>query len=386
VKIAMLDPSLFTGRYDDGLCAALGDAGHEVSLLARPMRATDAIEPKHYTYVPRFFARSERLRGALGEGTAFRALKAAEYLASASIGAIANLCADDVVHMQWLPFPLADRRLIARLRKGRRRPALVHTVHNASAYHGDSGAQGEGYRLVLDQFDALIVHGQTTYDAMIAQGLSPDSLHIVPHPPMELARANPTDLAAVGDPQTPRILFFGTIRPYKGFDLLIAASLSLWQQGLEFELAVAGKPFMDIAPLLDRVRDAGFGHRLILDLGFLTEQRLDAHLRKSDIIAFPYRHIDSSGAFLSALHYGKAMVASRVGMFAGLDESAVRLCAPDDADALADTLRALVSDADTRAALGQGALAMRAEMGDWGAAAAATLGVYEQTIQRAGKR
>ena len=73
-------------------------------------------------------------------------------------------------------------------------------------------------------------------------------------------------------------------------------------------------------------------------------------------------------------------------MFAGLDESAVRLCAPDDADALADALRALVSDADTRAALGQGALAMRAEMGDWGAAAAATLGVYEQTIQRAGKR
>ena len=154
----MLDPSLFTGRYDDGLCAALGDAGHEVSLLARPMRATDAIEPKHYTYVPRFFARSERLRGALGEGTAFRALKAAEYLASASIGAIANLCADDVVHMQWLPFPLADRRLIARLRKGRKRPALVHTVHNASAYHGDSGAQGEGYRLVLDQFDAPVRH------------------------------------------------------------------------------------------------------------------------------------------------------------------------------------------------------------------------------------
>jgi glycosyltransferase involved in cell wall biosynthesis len=64
-------------------------------------------------------------------------------------------------------------------------------------------------------------------------------------------------------------------------------------------------------------------------------------LRKSDIIAFPYRHIDSSGAFLSALHYGKAMVASRVGMFAGLDEQRRALiCAPDDADALADALRA----------------------------------------------
>jgi glycosyltransferase involved in cell wall biosynthesis len=38
-------------------------------------------------------------------------------------------------------------------------------------------------------------------------------------------------MAAVGDPQAPRILFFGTIRPYKGFDLLIAACLSLWSAG-----------------------------------------------------------------------------------------------------------------------------------------------------------
>ena len=34
-------------------------------------------------------------------------------------------------------------------------------------------------------------------------------------------------LDAVADPAIPRILFFGTIRPYKGFDLLIDACLSL---------------------------------------------------------------------------------------------------------------------------------------------------------------
>src|SRR3546814_1319051 len=45
-----------------------------------------------------------------------------------------------------------------------------------------------------------------------------------------------------------------------------------------------------------RVRAAGFGERLITDLAFLTEQRLDAHMAKADILVFPYRHIDSSGA------------------------------------------------------------------------------------------
>lgn len=382
MKIAMLDPSLFTGRYNDGLCAALGAAGHQVSLLARPMRPTDAIEHKSYAYVPRFFARSEGLRGVLGEGRAFRALKAAEYLASASFGNVSRLRADDVVHIQWLPLPIADERLIARLRAGSKRPALVHTVHNASAYHGDSGAQGSGYRALLDLFDALIVHGETTYDAMIAQGVAAERLYIIPHPPMELASAGEPDMAAVRDPQAPRILFFGTIRPYKGFDLLIEACLKLWSEGLDFELAVAGKPFMDIEPLLSSVRAAGFGDRLLLDLGFLTEHRLDAHLRKSDIIAFPYRHIDSSGAFLSALHYGKAMVASRVGMFETLDEQAVQICTPDDAGALGQALRALVSDADMRKRLGQDALDLRAGMGSWDRAAAQTLAVYEKALEK----
>jgi len=382
MRIAMLDPSLFTGRYDDSLCAALAARGQEVTLLGRPMRDTDAITPQGYRYAPRFFPLSERARGLLGEGRLFRAAKGVEYLAQARLAALGEMARADVVHVQWLPFPPADRILIERLAWAGNRPALVHTVHNAAAYHGDSGAQAAGYRALLDRFDALIVHGEETRAAMIAQGVAAERMHIVPHPPMELARASEADLAQVPQPHAPRILFFGTIRPYKGFDLLVEACLSLWRAGLVFELAVAGKPFMDIAPLLEQVRAAGFGDRLIPDLGFLTEQRLDAHMRKADIIAFPYRHIDSSGAFLSALHYGKAMVASRVGMFAALDEGAVGLCAPEDIGALAGALRGPLEDMELRAALGQGALAMRAQLGQWSDAAAATLRAYEQALEK----
>ena len=46
MKVAMVDPSLFTGRYDDSLCAALAEQGAQVTLLGRPMRATDAIVPQ----------------------------------------------------------------------------------------------------------------------------------------------------------------------------------------------------------------------------------------------------------------------------------------------------------------------------------------------------
>ncbi len=380
MKIAMLDPSLFTGRYDDGLCHALGEAGHEVHLLGRPMRETDAILPTTYSYEPHFFAASERLRGMMGDGAVFRAAKAAEYLASAHMGSLRALVQSDVVHVQWLPFPAADVALLERLRRIAHRPALVHTVHNASAFHGDAGVQGRGYRSAFDLFDALIVHGEATRAALRAQGVAEEMMHVIPHPPMELAVAGESDLATVSEAERPRILFFGTIRPYKGFDLLIDAAKRLWAEGLDFELAVAGKPFMDVEAVLAPVRSE---KRLILDLAFLTEQRLDAHLRKAGILAFPYRHIDSSGAFLSSLHYGKAMVASKVGMFAELPEEAVKLVSPDDVGALADALRELICKEAERGRLGAGALALRASMGQWSNAAAATLAVYEAARERA---
>lgn len=377
MKVAMVDPSLFTGRYDDSLCGALAEQGEDVTLLGRPMRSTDAIAPKGYQYEARFFRRSEALRARMGEGRAFRFLKAAEYGAACALGSISALTAAEVAHFQWLPLAPADRLLMRRLRG---KVALFHTVHNADAYHADAGVQGRGYRELLDMFDALIVHGDTTRTALEAQGVAPDRIHVTPHPPMRLSPATPADLAAVPDPRSPRLLFFGTIRPYKGVDILIEACLSLWRAGHAFELVVAGKPFMDIVPLLDSVRAEGFADRLITDLGFLTEARLDAHMAKADAIIFPYRQIDSSGAFLSALHHGKAMVTSDVGMFATLpDEVAIRTAAGNTA-ALAQALLRLIESPAIRQAAGAAARAYGENMGSWKDMALATIGIYRSVM------
>lgn len=382
----MLDPSLFTGRYDDSLCAALAQQGHGVTLYGRPTRPTDAIVPDGYAYQPRFFPLSERLRPTIGEGAPFRILKAAEYGLDCLLGSIGPIAAADVAHMQWLPLAAADRHLLRRLG---RNMALVHTVHNATPYHGGGSVavQAAGYRALLDQFDALIVHGAQTRDALLEQGVDPALIHIVPHPPMRIAQADAASLAAVPERKAPRILFFGTIRPYKGFDLLVEAALTLWRAGLDFELAVAGKPFMDIAPIVARIEQEGFGGHMIRDFGFLKEERLDAHLRKADILAFPYRHIDSSGAFLTALGYGKAMVASDAGMFGSLPvrddgSPAVALAPAGNAPALAQALRPLIEDAARRAAAGAGALELADKLGSWRDTAERTAGVYAQAIAR----
>lgn len=380
----MVDPSLFTGRYDDSLCAALARRGHAVSLLGRRLRASDAIVPVGYAYRPHFFRMGERVRDLLGDNALSRVTKALEYGLYAGMGSLRTLTGD-VVHVQWLPFALADRRLLDRLRP---RTALVHTVHNAQPFHGDRKGAGRGasYRKLLARFDALIVHGEGTRDALLAQGMADDHIHVVPHPPMRLASASAADVAAVPAPRAVRLLFFGTIRPYKGLDLLMAACLTLWRAGLDFELAIAGKPFMSIEPLLASVRAAGFGHRLILDLGFLAEGRLDAHLRQADIIAFPYRSIDSSGAFLSALGYDAAMVTSDAGMFAALASGVAARFPAGDASALADALRPLIADPARRQAGASAARDWLARQAGWDAAAQASEQVYAVARERFARR
>jgi glycosyltransferase involved in cell wall biosynthesis len=387
MRIVMADPSLFTGRYDDSLCAALAGRGHDVSLLGRPLRGTDAIIPQGYVYRPRFFPFGERLRGLLGDGRAGRIAKGADYALDAHLGPIGAFVGD-VVHWQWLPFARLDARWLHRLRPC---TALVHTVHNARPYHGAgdaAAAQGQGYTALLGQFDALIAHGPETRAALEGQGVDPARIHLVPHPPMRLATADEAILAAVPPPPPgrPRILFFGTIRPYKGLDLLVAAALDLWRQGLDFELAIVGKAFMDITPLLESVRAAGFGHHLVTDLGFLPEERLDAHLRRADIVVFPYRAIDSSGAFLSALHYGAAMVTSDTGMFARLHEAVAARFAAGSADGLAQALTPLLRDPALRVRAGAATRALGKRMSDWGEAARLTEAAYQAAIASAHAR
>lgn len=367
MKVAMLDPSLFTGRYDDSLCAALGQAGQTVTLFGRPLRVTDAIAPNGYVYAPHFFRLSERLGGA-------RALKAVEYALDAAVRPVDALAAD-VVHSQWLPLAPADRRLLARLH---RRAPLVHTVHNANAYHDDDGVQGRGYGSLLGRFDALIVHGEETRAALLKRGIAGGRIHVVAHPPMRLAEGKSPDLTAAEG--RVRILFFGTIRPYKGLELLIDSCIDLWRRGLMFELAVAGKPFMDVG-FLDTVRQAGFGDRLVTELGFLKEERLDGHLKAADIIVFPYSQIDSSGALLSALHYGAALVTSDAGMFARLGDAVARFPAGDGA-ALTAALLSLIENADMRRDFGRRAQELEASLGTWEEAAMRTIAVYAEARAR----
>jgi glycosyltransferase involved in cell wall biosynthesis len=123
-------------------------------------------------------------------------------------------------------------------------------------------------------------------------------------------------------------------------------------------------------------------------LRFIPDKEVPGLLARSRVVVFPYREIDASGALMSVLPYGKAIVASRLGLFAELlrhGETAL-LVEPNSPAALASALAAVVENRTMAVEMGRRARTLAAEVCSWDRIAGLTLQAYRETISsRAGR-
>ncbi len=148
-----------------------------------------------------------------------------------------------------MTLPALDRLLVPAVRRGRPR---VFTLHYPLPPASATRAVRTQRRL-LAGFDAVISHTEQAAARLRTEfGLDPARVHVIPHGPLdyltripERERAPlPAELAGT-DPDTPVVLFFGLLRPYKGVDTLLEAFREI--EGAE--LWIAGMPRMPIEPL-----------------------------------------------------------------------------------------------------------------------------------------
>jgi len=375
----LLDPSLFTLPFDVHFARALAAEGARAGLVGRPLRAYETLAGEPFAFHPLFYRLGEGPRAGWRSSPARRALKGAEHVVGHL--RLARLIARegiDVLHVQWLALPPVDRLFLARLR---RRVQLFLTVHNAGLLPHDTRSLAgrllaSGREGLFDLFDGFVAHTEKTVRHLDGLGIDRRRILLAPHPPLTLAAGSGSPAESGDGP--PRILFFGAIKPYKGVDLLVDAALALAARGRDFRLTVAGRPFLDMEPLLDRIRTAGAERHFAFELDYVPDERLDALLRQADIVVFPYREIDGSGALALAASYGRAIVASRVGMFAEPPVAGrVALVEPENVADLAATLDRLVTDTAARTELARRGAELARELGDWRSYARACLDFYE---------
>jgi glycosyltransferase involved in cell wall biosynthesis len=375
----MVDPSLFGLLYDIELCEALAGAGAGVTLVGRPLRVDEERLRPGFAFAPLFYPGSEALARRGGRHRLAALLKGLEHARGlAALAALARRERPDVVHLQWLTLPLLDDLAHARLA---RRAPLVLTVHDSAPFLGtpSSPLQLLGYDRALRRFAHYLAHTPQTVRYLEGRGVPAGRISLLPHPPHEL----PPSTAAPPRDGLVRILLFGALKPYKGIDILVEAGLALARHRRDFHITVAGRPFCDLAPLRARIAAAGADALFTFEPRFIPDSELADLVGRADLVVFPYRRIDASGALTLAARAGRPILATAVGGFAEppLSEH-LRLLPPEDAAALAAALDELIRDPAARDRLAAASRELAAALPSWPAFARACLEIYRRLPRR----
>lgn len=381
MRVALIDPSLFTLPYDQMLAGGLSHAGHDVTLYGRRPGKDDSTL-RGVRLEPCFYRVANSAAVAALPNKLRLAVKGLDHIASMrALRRRLRAAKPDVIHFQWVPLPVVDHRLLPSFRAI---APLVLTVHDTNPFNGDPSArlQARGMMDCFRQFDRLIVHTEQGHARLLAQGVPADRLSVVPHGPMADPASRPAPDTMQGELT---FLLFGKIKPYKGADVLVEAFAALPPElKAQARVRIVGKAYMELEPLQRQIQRLGVSDRVSLEPRFVTDEEIYTLFGPNVVAAFPYREIDTSGVLMQALSRARPVLASAIGCFAELLRDGVQghFAAPDDVPAFTAAMAHFIRDRPFAAAASARALAVSDDdvMG-WNDIAGITTGLYRQAIE-----
>ncbi len=382
LRVVIVDASCFSLPYDYSLCEGLARRRAEV-ILARSeflhsswRWPTQGFKDWQHFY-PLCHGYARKYRGS----RLWKYAKGIEHaIGMESFVAEMRRTNPDIIHFQWLPLPMVDGLFLKRLA---RIAPLVLTMHNTNSFfHGSvSRWQTVQRRNAFEDFSAVIVHAAFSQRRILEQGwIAPERLHLIPHGVLNFYRSlSPVPVAPAREEQV--ILFFGSIERYKGLDVLIEAfALLPTELRQSTRLLVAGKPGIDMASLRARAQALGIDQHIRWELRYLEEDEIPRLFDETTLVALPYTEIDQSGVLMTALAFGKPVVASRIGGFAETIADGVhgRLTPPGDIPALAAALESVLLDKAGQKAMQAAIAHLSCGALSWDSISQQTLEVYSR--------
>jgi glycosyltransferase involved in cell wall biosynthesis len=145
-----------------------------------------------------------------------------------------------------------------------------------------------------------------------------------------------------------RILFVGRLERRKGVDTLLAAANELLAGGLSVKFTLAGAngdPGV-LAEFEQNAKNRAWLREAVRLTGPVSDQELDDLYRDSDIVCCPSRYESHGVVLLEAMMFGKAIATCATGGIPEVVEAGhnALVSPPEDAIALAESLRVLASD------------------------------------------
>jgi glycosyltransferase involved in cell wall biosynthesis len=212
-----------------------------------------------------------------------------------------------------------------------------------------------GLKTLCQWASMLVVHSAWDRDRMSASlGISPAHFRVIPHGPYPISGVTPGASSGPARPRTSRepseltVLFFGTIRPYKGLEHLIQAFEQVRRDlALPWKLLVVGETWEGWTLPLELVEQSPYRQDIELVNRYVTDEEAAGYFRRADVVALPYLRSSASGPLAIAQSCGLPVVVTAVGglVEAAGDYAGAVLVRPGKPDELA---KGLLAAADLR--------------------------------------
>lgn len=183
-------------------------------------------------------------------------------------------------------------------------------------------------------------------------GVKTESCTVLPLADLTAFVRETVEPAAPDLPQNAQvILFFGQLQARKGIDTLIEAFPAVLESAPKAHLCIAGESQIDLEPLRKRIKLLGLVEKVTILDGYVPFDEMAGLFVRANLVVLPYESGWNSGVLISALGFGKPVIATRVG---GLDEVVVDgecglLVPPKDPAALGNALARALTDEDLKA-------------------------------------
>lgn len=388
LKVWQLDPAQITPYYNIAVCDALAEAGCSVRYFTSQfLYDTELPESQHVKKEQIYFRGLER-KWLLRYPRLRRVLRGLSY----PIGHLQLLLKvrderPDIVHFQWSRVPNFDLWLIRRIQA--LAIPVIHTVHDVVPLYAASSGTSP-LKTVYETVDGLVVHTEANKSDFLRAypNISSDRVHIIPlieYTETELPRdaSKAQARALLGIPaDVPLVGFFGSIKHYKGLDILVDAFYRVIERRPDTHLLVGGKiDALDQGrvPSLESLLKVPNAH---IFEGYLPTSTVWMYFLAPDILVLPYRHIYQSAALITAMGYGCPIIGTDVGGLPETVDGNGWIIPSENPVILADTIIEALSDPSRLERMSQRSREIINERHSKPVVAERLVGVYRSVLRR----
>jgi D-inositol-3-phosphate glycosyltransferase len=324
MRVLMIEHSGTGGMYAyaDALCKGLSEAGADLTMLtssAWPEKKVPFNVDRRLSEFTRQQGGGSRLHWAADRfcRSVFNSLKRNRFALKGSF---------DVIHFQGAGMPLLDQFFLKPLAK---RLPVVMTVHDIRSHYERFVSRDSFLRRSLRIPHCLITHYQNGKRLLIDHwGVEDERVAVIPHgimTPLHRVLGVSEARKKLNLPQERKILlFFGSIRPNKGLDILLEALKDIRLHDPEVLLIVAGAVprGMNFRKYSDIIQELNLSENVRKEINFIPDEDVDNFIAAADIVVLPYVKFEAqSGVLLRAYAHRKPVVVSDVGAMGELVSS-----------------------------------------------------------------